>query len=78
MTVNSSSYLLLRLEAFECAHFDPMFSFPRLQISYRLAELTNTFKMAFVPNRDNKRIMHNIITAAAIMGILYSLSFLFL
>ncbi|TYK02964.1 protein REDUCED WALL ACETYLATION 2 [Cucumis melo var. makuwa] len=49
-----------------------------MTISYRLAELTNTFKMAFVPNRDNKRIMHNIITAAAIMGILYSLSFLFL
>ncbi|XP_031745361.1 protein REDUCED WALL ACETYLATION 2-like [Cucumis sativus] len=49
-----------------------------MAISYRLAELTNTFKMALVPNKDNKRIMHNIITAAAIMGILYSLSFLFL
>lgn len=52
--------------------------FACLQTSYRLAELTNTFKMVFVPSKDNKRIMYNMITAAAIMGILYSLSFVFL
>ncbi|CAK9328911.1 unnamed protein product [Citrullus colocynthis] len=48
-----------------------------MTISYRLSELTNTFKMAFVPSKDNKGIMHDMITAAAIMGILYS-SFVFL
>ncbi|XP_022930546.1 protein REDUCED WALL ACETYLATION 2-like isoform X1 [Cucurbita moschata] len=46
--------------------------------SYRLSELTNTFKTAFVPSKDNKRIMYNMISGGAIMGILYSLSFVFL
>ncbi|KAK7291723.1 hypothetical protein RIF29_07096 [Crotalaria pallida] len=47
-------------------------------ISYRLFELTNTLKMAFVPSKDNKRLVHNIITASTISVILYSLSFVFL
>ncbi|XP_023000207.1 protein REDUCED WALL ACETYLATION 2-like [Cucurbita maxima] len=46
--------------------------------SYRLSELTNTFKTAFVPSKDNKRIMYNMMSGGAIVGILYSLSFVFL
>ncbi|KAI4335014.1 hypothetical protein L6164_013703 [Bauhinia variegata] len=47
-------------------------------ISYRLFELTNTLKTAFVPSKDNKRLLHNIVTASVISVVLYSLSFLFL
>ncbi|XP_019419729.1 PREDICTED: protein REDUCED WALL ACETYLATION 2 isoform X2 [Lupinus angustifolius] len=47
-------------------------------ISYRLFELTNTLKIAFVPSKDNKRLVYNIITASIISVILYSLSFAFL
>ncbi|KAE9601510.1 hypothetical protein Lal_00040717 [Lupinus albus] len=47
-------------------------------ISYRLFELTNTLKIAFVPSKDNKRLAYNIITASIISVILYSLSFAFL
>uniref|UniRef100_A0A2N9IMZ4 Cas1p 10 TM acyl transferase domain-containing protein n=1 Tax=Fagus sylvatica TaxID=28930 RepID=A0A2N9IMZ4_FAGSY len=47
-------------------------------ISYRLFELTNTLKIAFVPSKDNKRLMHNMLTALAVSSVLYSLSFIFL
>ncbi|PIA28046.1 hypothetical protein AQUCO_07300017v1, partial [Aquilegia coerulea] len=47
-------------------------------ISYRLFELTNTLKTAFVPSKDDKRLAHNIITAGAISIGLYSLSFVLL
>ncbi|WCJ23264.1 O-acetyltransferase family protein [Euphorbia peplus] len=47
-------------------------------VSYRLFELTNTLKIAFVPSRDNKRLVHNMITAAVTGSILYFLSFIFL
>ncbi|XP_065863861.1 protein REDUCED WALL ACETYLATION 2 isoform X2 [Euphorbia lathyris] len=47
-------------------------------VSYRLFELTNTLKIAFVPSRDNKRLAHNLITAGVIGSILYFLSFIFL
>ncbi|KAH7511126.1 hypothetical protein ACOSQ2_007392 [Xanthoceras sorbifolium] len=47
-------------------------------ISYRLFELTNTLKIAFVPTKDDKRLLYNLITAAAISSVLYSLSFIFL
>lgn len=49
-----------------------------IAISYRLFELTNTLKVAFVPSKDNKLLMHNIIAGIAISGILYTLSFIFL
>lgn len=47
-------------------------------ISYRLFQLTNTLKNAFVPSKDDKRLMHNLITGTTISVVLYSLSFLFL
>ncbi|CAI0467538.1 unnamed protein product [Linum tenue] len=47
-------------------------------VSYRLFELTNTLKIAFVPSKDNKRLVHNIITAAVLSTALYSLGFIFL
>ncbi|XP_008443618.2 protein REDUCED WALL ACETYLATION 2-like [Cucumis melo] len=46
--------------------------------SYRISELTNTFKMAFIPSKDSKHIMYNMIAGATFMAILYSFSFLFL
>ncbi|MQM14404.1 hypothetical protein Taro_047335 [Colocasia esculenta] len=47
-------------------------------LSYRIFEVTNTLKAAFVPSRDNKRLLHNVIAAAMISAALYSLSFLIL
>ncbi|RDX94094.1 Protein REDUCED WALL ACETYLATION 2, partial [Mucuna pruriens] len=47
-------------------------------ISYRIFDLTNTLKMAFVPSKDNKRLLHNLITATTISVVLYSLSLGFL
>ncbi|KAJ6429594.1 hypothetical protein OIU84_021071 [Salix udensis] len=47
-------------------------------VSYRLFDLTNTLKMAFVPSKDQKRLTNNIITAVAVSIVLYSLSFVFL
>ncbi|CAN0855270.1 Protein REDUCED WALL ACETYLATION 2 [Linum grandiflorum] len=44
-------------------------------VSYRLFELTNTLKIAFVPSKDNKRLVYNIVTAAVVSSILYTLSF---
>ncbi|XP_058000865.1 protein REDUCED WALL ACETYLATION 2 isoform X2 [Hevea brasiliensis] len=47
-------------------------------VSYRLFDLTNTLKVAFVPSRDNKRLAYNIITGAVIASVLYFISFIFL
>ncbi|XVF62410.1 hypothetical protein PTKIN_Ptkin09bG0005500 [Pterospermum kingtungense] len=47
-------------------------------ISYRLFDLTNVLKSAFVPTKDDKRLMQNLITAIVISSILYMLSFVFL
>ncbi|KAM2018794.1 hypothetical protein ACFX1T_021681 [Malus domestica] len=47
-------------------------------ISYRLFDLTNTLKIAFVPSKDNKRLVSNIVTATAVSCGLYFISFVFL
>lgn len=49
-----------------------------MQVSYRLFELTNTLKVAFVPSKDDKRLAYNIIAAVVILSVLYTLSFVFL
>nr|GEW16903.1 protein reduced wall acetylation 2 isoform X2 [Tanacetum cinerariifolium] len=47
-------------------------------VLYRFFELTNTFKIAFVPSKDDKRLMYNVITAIVISTVVYTLSFIFL
>ncbi|KAJ4721967.1 Protein REDUCED WALL ACETYLATION 1 [Melia azedarach] len=47
-------------------------------VSYRLFELTNTLKTAFMPSKDDKRLLSNLVTGAVIFSVLYSLSFVFL
>ncbi|KAL3617197.1 Protein REDUCED WALL ACETYLATION 2 [Castilleja foliolosa] len=49
-----------------------------LAVSYRLFELTNTLKSAFVPVKDNKRLGHNLAAAVVIASILYVLAFVLL
>nr|QOD95092.1 reduced wall acetylation 1 [Dendrobium officinale] len=49
-----------------------------LFISYRIFELTNTLKTAFLPTKDNKRLLQNFLTGAAISICLYSISFILL
>ncbi|XP_008658917.1 protein REDUCED WALL ACETYLATION 3-like isoform X2 [Zea mays] len=44
-------------------------------VSHRLFELTNTLKMVFVPNRDNKRLSYNFVAGTAISAALYFVSF---
>ncbi|KAL8266913.1 hypothetical protein R6Q59_004257 [Mikania micrantha] len=47
-------------------------------VSYRLFELTNTLKIAFVPSKDDKRLMYNVITALVLSTVFYTLSFILL
>lgn len=49
-----------------------------IAISHRLFELTNTLKIAFVPSKDNQRLMNNMVAGVVISVTLYSLAFLFL
>ncbi|KAA8527342.1 hypothetical protein F0562_034943 [Nyssa sinensis] len=49
-----------------------------IAVSYRFFNLTNTLKTAFVPSKDDKRLVYNIIAAVAISSVLYTLSFVFL
>lgn len=45
-----------------------------LFISYRVFDLTNLLKIAFVPGKDNKRLLHNLIAGAVIAVCLYCIS----
>ncbi|KAB1213924.1 putative O-acetyltransferase CAS1 [Morella rubra] len=47
-----------------------------VKISHRIFELSNVLKTAFVPCKDNQRIMFNMLTAVAVSIVLYSLSLL--
>ncbi|XP_071690814.1 protein REDUCED WALL ACETYLATION 2-like isoform X2 [Rutidosis leptorrhynchoides] len=49
-----------------------------IAVSYRFFELTNTLKIAFVPSKDDKRLMYNVITAIVISTVVYTLSFILL
>lgn len=49
-----------------------------LFISLRIFELTNTLKTAFLPTKDNKRLMQNLLAGTAISICLYSISFILL
>ncbi|CAH8353306.1 unnamed protein product [Eruca vesicaria subsp. sativa] len=44
-------------------------------VSYRLFELTNTLKTAFIPTKDDKRLVYNTISALIICTCLYFFSF---
>ena len=45
-----------------------------LQISYRIFDLTNSLKAAFLPSKDNKRLAHNLIAGIVISLCLYVMS----
>ncbi|KAL1560413.1 Protein REDUCED WALL ACETYLATION 1 [Salvia divinorum] len=47
-------------------------------ISYRLFELTNTLKIAFIPTKDSQKLFQNCIAGASITACLYSISFILL
>ncbi|XP_068664791.1 protein REDUCED WALL ACETYLATION 1-like [Aristolochia californica] len=49
-----------------------------LAISYRLFDLTNTLKTAFVPTKDNKLLLRNFIAGAFIALVLYCISLILL
>ncbi|CAI9773263.1 unnamed protein product [Fraxinus pennsylvanica] len=47
-------------------------------ISYRIFELTNTLKSAFIPTRDDRKLLNNFVAGAAISACLYCISFILL
>ncbi|XP_023519762.1 protein REDUCED WALL ACETYLATION 3-like [Cucurbita pepo subsp. pepo] len=46
-------------------------------LSLRVFELTNTLKAAFIPTKDDRRLLHNLLAAGAIGLCLYSISLIF-
>jgi hypothetical protein len=49
-----------------------------LQLSYRIFELTNVLRAAFIPSRDNTRLYQNFIAGIAISVCLYCCSLILL
>ncbi|KAI5670793.1 hypothetical protein M9H77_11157 [Catharanthus roseus] len=47
-------------------------------VSYRIFELTNTLKGAFIPTRENQKLFYNFVAGAAISVCLYCISFILL
>ncbi|XP_023545165.1 protein REDUCED WALL ACETYLATION 3 [Cucurbita pepo subsp. pepo] len=47
-------------------------------VSLRIFELTNTLKSTFVPTKDNRRLLHNLLAGAAISVCLYCISLVIL
>ncbi|KAM0022518.1 hypothetical protein Hdeb2414_s0023g00629461 [Helianthus debilis subsp. tardiflorus] len=47
-------------------------------VSYKLFELTNTLKIAFVPGKDDKRLMYNVITSVVLSTVIHTISFILL
>ncbi|KAA0053974.1 protein REDUCED WALL ACETYLATION 3 [Cucumis melo var. makuwa] len=46
-------------------------------LSLRIFELTNTLKAAFIPTKDDRRLLHNLLAGGAIGLCLYSMSLIF-
>ncbi|XP_023541736.1 protein REDUCED WALL ACETYLATION 3-like [Cucurbita pepo subsp. pepo] len=46
-------------------------------LSLRLFELTNTLKAVFIPTKDDRRLLHNLLAGGAIALCLYSISLIF-
>ncbi|XP_031404332.1 protein REDUCED WALL ACETYLATION 3-like [Punica granatum] len=47
-------------------------------VSHRLFELTNTLKTVFIPTKDNRKLLSNLIAGAIVSLCLYSISFIVL
>lgn len=44
------------------------------QVTHRIFQLTNILKSVFLPSRDDKRLVYNIVITTIIVMILYTLS----
>ncbi|RWW22964.1 hypothetical protein GW17_00012809 [Ensete ventricosum] len=49
-----------------------------IRVAHRVFDLTNRLKVVFIPTRDNKRLLYNLITGAIVSLTLYALSMVLL